>query len=900
MKRTTPARSAQTIESLESRRLLAADPGSLLAQGFEPVQWEGRTVYARPEQWVARVDGLSGLARKQLARVNTALENSAGPGKVEAVRHLGKDGLLLLRSAEGIKFNAVRKALRDAAGLGLASVEPDFALWTEATTPNDTLYSGHQYGLHNTGQTGGVADADIDAPEAWDLARGSSSVVVGVIDSGIDYTHPDLAANVWRNPGEIAGNGIDDDANGYTDDIHGYDFINNDPNPMDDNGHGTHVAGTIAAAGNNGVGVTGTAWNTQVMALKFLAADGAGSLSAALAAINYATKMRSTYGVNVRVTNNSWGGGGYSSILHDAIARSATAGILFVAAAGNGGADAIGDNNDLYAEYPAGYSVDNVLSVAATDHNDRLASFSNYGATSVDLAAPGVNIASTYPGNQYVYLSGTSMATPHVSGVAALAWSYNPSATYQTVRSAILNGVDVVTSLAGKVATGGRLNAHKALLNMPAPLKAPVAPSALTAAAAGAAQINLTWTDGSTNEDGFRIYVSSDGANFIAAGTVASGVSSVAITGLEPGMTYHWRVRAYNAAGDSPDSNTASATTAPLVTVPLAPSGLTATTASSTRINLAWADRSDNETGFRVERRTGSGAWSPAADLAAGATSWSDTTLSASTTYSYRIVAYNSAGTSASSNEVSAATTAAQALTSTRDVGAVGAGGSAGYDPAAGVYTVKGSGADIFGYADEFRFAYTTLTGDGQIVARVNSFPASHFSAKAGVMIRETLAAGSKNAFIGVTPGNGVMFQRRTGTNGGTSSVKAAGITAPHWVKLVRSGGTITGYRSADGVNWTPVGSTTISMASTVHVGLAVTSHIDGTLATATFGNVSAGKIAAPVAQATSITGTTLATRPLLAPALNRGGFTSPAQGIEPSIFDSIKMPSGPEEHAPA
>ena len=548
------------VESLESRRLLSVAPASLLDNGYEQMQWGGKTVYARPDQWIAKVDGLKGAAAKQLRVLNGAVAAS-NAGGVKAVRHLGKDGLVLLKAAEGRSFKQVQHALASSTGLDVAALEPDFAVWTTAT-PNDPLYGPYNWGLNNTGQTGGKADADIDAPEAWNTTTGNGSVVVGVIDSGVDYTHPDLTGNMWRNPGEIAGNSIDDDRNGYTDDVYGWDFFNNDSNPMDDNGHGTHVAGTIAASGNNGIGVAGVAWNAKVMALKFLGADGSGSMSAALAAINYATKMRTQYGINVRVTNNSWGGGGYSSSLFNAINQSAQAGILFVAAAGNGGADGIGDNNDVTPEYPASYNVANVLSVAATDHNDNLATFSNYGANWVDLAAPGVNIASTAAGGGYVYMSGTSMATPHVSGAAALAFSHNPSATYQQVRSALMNGVDKLSNLTGKMVSGGRLNAHKTLLNMAPPVTLPAAPSALAAAAVSAGQVNLTWTDNSNNESGFKIERrTGTTGTWAQVATVAAGTTSWQDTGLTALTRYDFRIRAYNSAGDSAYSGVASATT---------------------------------------------------------------------------------------------------------------------------------------------------------------------------------------------------------------------------------------------------------------------------------------------------------------------------------------------------
>jgi subtilisin family serine protease len=323
--------------------------------------------------------------------------------------------------------------------------------------PNDPSF-GRLWGLDNNGQSGGLAGADIDATRAWDVTTGSRSVVVAVIDTGVDYRHTDLAANVWRNPGEVAGNGVDDDRNGFIDDVHGWDFANGDGDPLDDEGHGTHVAGTIGAVGNNGVGVTGVNWAVSIMALKFLGSDGSGSTSDAIAAINYATRMRRDFGVNVVATNNSWGGGGSSAALRRAIQAGGDAGILFVAAAGNEGV-----NNDVTPSYPANDTSTAVIAVAATDRSNRLASFSNYGATSVDIAAPGAAIYSTVPGNAYESYSGTSMATPHVTGAVALLAAANPQASAAAIRAAILSSARPVADLAGKVATGGMLDVAAAL-----------------------------------------------------------------------------------------------------------------------------------------------------------------------------------------------------------------------------------------------------------------------------------------------------------------------------------------------------------------------------------------------------------------------------------------------------
>ena len=324
--------------------------------------------------------------------------------------------------------------------------------------PNDPSFSS-LWGLKNTGQFGGTPGADIQAEAAWDINTGSgvSSPLVAVIDTGIDYTHPDLIDNIWTNPGEIPGNGIDDDGNGYVDDIHGYDFVNNDGDPFDDNGHGTHVSGTIAAVGNNGIGVVGVNWNATVMAAKFLDANGDGFLSGAIDAILYTTAA------GAKITNNSWGGGGFSQALEDAISAANAAGSLFVAAAGNG--DILGNpiDNDINPHYPSNYNVENIISVAAIDHNDQLATFSNFGATTVDIAAPGVNILSTTPGNTYSFFDGTSMATPHVTGVAALLLDFFPNLTVTELKSRILDGAVPIPTLSGKVATGGRLNALNVL-----------------------------------------------------------------------------------------------------------------------------------------------------------------------------------------------------------------------------------------------------------------------------------------------------------------------------------------------------------------------------------------------------------------------------------------------------
>ena len=267
--------------------------------------------------------------------------------------------------------------------------EPNYIRWSNATTPNDPSFS-NLWGLHNTGQTvngvSGTAAADMDAPEAWDLSTGSNTIVIAVIDSGVDYNHPDLAGNMWVNPGETAGNGIDDDGNGYVDDGNGWDFVDDDNNSMDVVGHGTHVSGTIAAVGNNHTGISGVCWQAKIMPVRALNAFGFGTDADIVAAIGYAVNN------GAKVINASFGGPDYGRAMHDAIANANSAGVLFVAAAGNKGS-----NNDSTPFYPASYNLPNIISVAASDQDDNLTYFSNYGATSVHVAAPGENIYSTVP-----------------------------------------------------------------------------------------------------------------------------------------------------------------------------------------------------------------------------------------------------------------------------------------------------------------------------------------------------------------------------------------------------------------------------------------------------------------------------------------------------------------------
>ena len=333
----------------------------------------------------------------------------------------------------------------------------------ELQTVTDPRY-GLLWGLKNTGSNEpnkggtapsgsvGVAGADVNAERAWEITKGSRDVVIAVIDTGIDYNHEDLKNQMWVNEGEIPGDGIDNDGNGYIDDVYGWNANKDNGNPMDGNAHGTHCAGTIGAEHNNGIGVAGVMADVRLMAVKFLGDDGGGSLADAVEAIDYATKM------NVDIMSNSWGGGGFSQTLYDSIAAAHAKGILFVAAAGNDGS-----NNDTRPQYPANYQVPNVISVASHTAQDNLSNFSCYGKRTVHIAAPGSNILSSTPKNKYEVFSGTSMATPHVSGVLGLLVAQEGRMPAEAVKERLMKTSIPVASYKKKIASGGRIDAYNLL-----------------------------------------------------------------------------------------------------------------------------------------------------------------------------------------------------------------------------------------------------------------------------------------------------------------------------------------------------------------------------------------------------------------------------------------------------
>jgi subtilisin family serine protease len=608
--------------------------------------------------------------RSEITMSDTALKNISKRAH-DGINASVKRQFRRLRGVDLVKLPE-NKSVREALEFYLNSPEIEYAepnyIVHATLTPNDPDFA-NLWGLHNTGQTGGTSDADIDAPEAWDISTGASTVVIAVVDSGVAYDHPELINNMWTNAGETdCSDGIDNDGNSYADDCIGWDFVDDDNDPVDLFFHGTHVAGTIAASGNNKQGVTGVMWNARIMAVRFLDASGSGTTADAISAIEYTNAM------GADVINNSWGGGGFSQALKDVIDASPA---VVVCAAGNGGLDGVGDDNDLLPHYPSSYESTNIIAVAATDHRDSLASFSNYGLVSVDAGAPGVSIYSTMPareevffddmttlsnwtaqppwglssgvyvsgpssaadsptgnyqnnsyvtltlsgpvdltgsnntileywlradieffwdifcieassngtiwdivncytgssdqsfvfidedlsaydgqstvylsfslitdnivtddgvyiddvsitalssthdGTEYAYFSGTSMATPHVSGLAGLLKAFNPGLTTIEIINLILNTVDPVSSLSGKVLTGGRINAFSALsascLNLPVRNLTTMTPYTTIQAAYNAA------SDGDTLQVQMRAFTESPDFNLDKSLTIIGG-----------------------------------------------------------------------------------------------------------------------------------------------------------------------------------------------------------------------------------------------------------------------------------------------------------------------------------------------------------------------------------------
>jgi subtilisin family serine protease len=477
----TPPAPAQVFKTQTKRGRPAFVPGEVLVRYRNESTARSKSASVR----VAAIDG---------SLVQLDLQRFDGSDLIE--------GLRLARVAPEDTLKAVA-ALRQQPDVLYA--EPNYILHADVT-PNDPNF-GTQYALTKIG-----------AAQAWDTRTGSTGagrVVIGVIDQGIDINHPDLQANIWTNPGEIPGNGIDDDGNGFVDDVNGFNFVDNNGTIFSgqlSEDHATHVSGIAGAVGNNNVGVAGVNWSVGLMSLKFLDADGFGDTADAIKACNYAEKMRNlwessghTKGANLRVLNASFGGGAFSQSFLDALGKLNTAGILFVAAAGNIDNGTREPNNDLVPHFPSSFNVPNMIAVASTNQTDDLSSFSHFGATSVDLGAPGENILSTVPGNNYTSFSGTSMATPQVSGSAALLWAQNPNLTVQQVKSLLLLNGNVLSSMVDKTLSGRRLNVGS---SMQALISGDVTPPGAVGSfhfnSQNGRTVNLGWTasgdDGATGD----------------------------------------------------------------------------------------------------------------------------------------------------------------------------------------------------------------------------------------------------------------------------------------------------------------------------------------------------------------------------------------------------------------
>ncbi|HEV3060526.1 MAG TPA: S8 family serine peptidase [Vicinamibacterales bacterium] len=707
------------------------------------------------------IAGHEAVAGEVLLKLRSSSNLTQITQDVEADRNESVGGEVTLRRLHSPKHGAAELLSLLSTRGDVEYAEPNFIV-RATSLPNDPFFP-QLWGLFNTGQmvngASGVAGADINVTSAWDVTPGSKANVVAIIDTGVDYTHPDLANNIWSAPANfsvtIAGRKITCMAG-----THGFKTITNVTppiltcDPLDDHFHGTHVSGTVGAVGNNALGVVGVNQVASIMGIKFLDATGSGTNADAINAIEFAIQAKAAFSAsgqaNVRVLSNSWGGGPFSQALVDEINKANADNMLFVAAAGNNGT-----NNDTTPEYPASFNAPNIVAVAATDSTDSLASFSNYGPSSVHLGAPGVSILSTYPGGNYAFLDGTSMATPHVSGAAALLLSLCNLST-AALKTSLLNNVQPIPALAGKTITGGRLNVYHALLSCSGDTPPSVALTAPT-----------------------------EGASFVAPTTIALSATATSKGGIK-------RVEFYQ-------GTTLIATS----------------TSTGNPYTASWA-----------------------ANAAAGS-------------YALTAKAYDTLNISTVSSPVHVTLTLPGPWQA-RDIGSVGAAGSA-TSTSAGAFTVSGSGDDIWNTADAFQFVYQPLTGDGQIVGRVATVPTTDPWAKAGVMIREDLTAGARYAAVLVTAGNGVAFQRRLASNGSSTYTAATG-TAPEWVKLVRTGTTVTAYESADGATWALVGSDTVSMATSVYVGLAVTSHDNTTSGTATFDGVTTGPPDVPTVAMTAPT----------------------------------------------
>ena len=641
-------------------------------------------------------------------------------------------------TGEGTTTEALVASLRIRPDVAFA--EPNFVAHLD--DPNDPYFPS-LWGLFNRE----VPGADINARTAWSLGTGTKAYAVAVVDTGIDYNHPDLVRNVWSAPApySVTVRGI---RVRCAQGSHGFDAITLTCDPMDDHGHGTRMAGIIGAVGNNGYGVTGVNWDANLIGVKFLGSDGFGTYADAIAGLDYLLQVRAAFptAADVRILSNSWGGGGFSDALLAHIERTATAGMLFVAAAGNDGQD-----NDIAPHYPSSFEVPSILAVTATSRYDTREEHASFGATSVDVGAPGPHNVSTTRGNAFQATGGTSTATAFVAGAAALLLS-RCGLDARALKATLLATVDPVPDLVGFTATGGRINVGRAMAACAAVNRAP----------------------------------------------------TVRMTRPAP-LSYYTQLSTLTIGADALDADGRITSVAFYANTSRGPVFIGADTAAPYRATWSSMEAGGIELYAVARDDRGATATSPRVKVS-----------------------------------ITPAPTAPPAPWLTADIGSTGTAGSAWMVPHNNsserfITFVEGAGGDVWGRSDEFRFLYRPLNGDGQITARVAALEHIDPWTKAGVMIRASLSASSPHAFMLVSAGKGLAFQRRRST--GALSVHTSGGpgVAPSLVRLVRSGSTVSAYRSSDGVAWTLVGRDTIPLGSTAYVGVAVVSRDRAQLASAAF-----------------------------------------------------------------
>ena len=565
---------------------------------------------------------------------------------------------------------SVELAIKRLSGMaGVASVEPDYLMTTDDTSNDPQFTGGNQWDMYGAASSPSN-EYGSGAADAWAAGyTGSRSVFVGVIDEGIQFSHPDLTANIWTNPYDPV-DGVDNDGNGYVDDVHGWDFFNNDSTVYDGNSfagydsHGTHVSGTIGAVGGNGTGIAGINWQVTIVSAKFLGPNG-GWVSDAIRALDYLTDLHTRHGLDIVATNNSWGGGTADPDLQAAIERAGDAGMLFVAAAGNSSAD-----NDATAAFPSNLTCtehadgtprgyDCVIAVAAIDKYGALSYFSDYGATTVDLGAPGSAVLSTVPVNTYASWDGTSMATPHVTGALALCASIG-GLRGGDLRAALMGSVAPTSSLAGKTVSGGRLDIG-AMVDLCAPPTAPVSggPGDLTATVVGQISVRLEWTNGAQNETAFDIQGAPDAGGtcgtFATLVQASANATSYEVGGLTPGTDYCFRTRAINSyqGGSASDwSNTATATTnalsdtlAPSAASPSATLAAPQALGSLATVHLAWEPSADASgiASYDLQYSKAGGTWTTVGLGSPTATS-ADFGVTPGKSYAFRLRAHDGVG----------------------------------------------------------------------------------------------------------------------------------------------------------------------------------------------------------------------------------------------------------------